>query len=139
MAKVSKVDSCMFCGNAPCTCNAKPKAAMKVPRKRAAPIVSESNTGSNPSSSKPPSQKADAHSAMRAAAKVHHTGATVKADNEAIDEIVAIKADPELSAAVRAVEPLMHATEMRRFAEILKEPPAPAERALVWKRRVTGE
>jgi hypothetical protein len=76
---------------------------------------------------------------MRAAAKVHHTGATVKEDIEAVDELDAIKADPELSMALRALEPLMAPLERKKFASILNTEPTPAERALVWKRRVAGE
>lgn len=39
----NKVDACMFCGNAPCTCNAKPKAApkpkAKIVKDAPAPVV----------------------------------------------------------------------------------------------------
>jgi hypothetical protein len=130
----------MFCGEVPCACNVKDKPAPKirVPRKSAVhrPEVVEASTTAAKGSA---AEKTDLQGAMRAAAKIHHKGATVKEDHDAVDEMAAIRSDPELSAAVRALGPLMHPTERRRFQEVLESEPEVSERALVWRRKVNGE
>lgn len=125
MARVSKVDACMFCGEVPCVCNAKVKAPPKerAPRKTTVhrPNVVEGST--IPAATRSDVRKTSLQDAMRAASKVHHVGATTKEDIEAVDEITAIKSDPELSAAIRALEPIMHPTERRRFQDVLEAEP----------------
>jgi len=76
---------------------------------------------------------------MRAASKIKHTGATVKEDSDAVDEMAAILSDPEMILALRSAEPLMHPLERKKYAGILNSEPSAKERAIVWKRRVAGE
>jgi len=130
MARVSKVDECMFCGNAPCTCRAIKKAAAK-PRKvspivEATPIVS---------SRRAPAQKADVAAAMRAASQIKHQGSTIKEDHDATDETALILADPEMVAAIQALASMMHPSEHKRFAQVLAVPVDPKARAAAWRRK----
>jgi len=89
-----------------------------------------------PELQEPTAQKADISAAMRAAAQVKHKGATTKEDNDAQDEQAAILADPELTAAIQALAPLMHPTEHRRFAMVLDARPDHKQRAAAWKQRL---
>lgn len=104
-----------------------------------APIDRKSNVPSVGSSSSATAQKAAAISAMRDASKIKHTGATVQEEKDDRDEMAEIMDDPEAITALRALEPLMHPLERKKFAKILNSEPSPKERAIVWKRRVAGE
>jgi hypothetical protein len=141
MARPLKDVACMFCGNAPCSCNAKPKAEPKkrAPRKAAektaGPIVKSLGAapGVPPSA---PGKKAALTDAMRAAATSQHQGAATVMAAEAVDEITAILSDPEFVDAIKALKPLMHHNEQRRFAKILAAPSRSVkERADAWKKR----
>lgn len=145
MARVLKDVACMFCGNAPCTCNAKPKAERKkrAPRKTAektaGPIV-DSLGAASPVAAEAPGKKAVLTDAMRAAATSQHQGAATVLAEEAVDEVVAIMSDPELVDAIKSIEPLMHAVERNRFASVLAMPARSVkERAAAWKNRINRE
>ena len=133
MPRVSKVDACMFCGEAPCVCNVKtkPPAKVKAPRKKA-----ELKQPSEPAPTvvKPKASVSALQDAMRSAATV--TSQTAEAKQ--LSEEEALLADPEWQEAIRAVEPLMHPTEKRRFAKILQAI-TPSERLANWKGRFGGK
>lgn len=139
MARISKVDLCIFCDEAPCVCRGAKKATAKPRKPRvqpASPIV-ESNEGTISSSRSSRSEKADVTAAMRTASKVRHQGATVKEDADAVDEISAILADPEFTAAIQALESVLHPAERRRFEQVLAAPPPTESRAKAWKQRIS--
>ncbi len=159
MGRVSKVDECMFCGNTPCTCRSAKKAAPKpraprLNRKCTCGHIQDRHGGDKDCmecdcmtftapppiarAATPPelsSQKADVTAAMKVAAQVKHKGATVKEDHDAVDETAMILDDPEMTAAIQALAPLMHPTEHRRFAQVLEARVDPKARAAAWKAR----
>lgn len=130
----------MFCGKAPCECNAKPKAEPKkrAPRKKATvtPIVPTLDKRTNSSAPSSPDKKAGLTAAMRAAATSAHQGAEAVKAQALLSEEDALATDPEWVAAIKAVESLMHPTEKRRFAGILTTVVDVKSRAGLWKARV---
>jgi hypothetical protein len=134
----------MFCGNAPCTCNAKAKTETKPrvprqPRKPTGPKPAVEDLPDNSGSSKP--QKAvvgSIHDAMRQAAQKKHVEPPKTerqqqdADQAEIDELIA---DPEFASAIRAFEPLLGREDRIKYKGLLNEPPSAAERAVTWRKR----
>lgn len=144
MARVSKVDICMFCDKVPCICREAKKSTPKprTPRKAESDPIEKSNTNSIPSSrraGRSEGKKADVTAAMRSAAQVKHQGATAKEDHDIQDETADILADPEFVAAIQAVAPIMHITEQKRFEKILEVEPDHKARAAAWKRKFYHE
>lgn len=139
MARPSKVDPCMFCGEAPCACNKKEPAAKKsAPRKRAVPIVSKQAAGPAEGAAKAaPGKKADARAAMMTAVAAAKKNPVREPPKEMTHD--EMSHDPEMIAALQAVEPLMHPMERKRFASELAHQLEPSERATLWRKRVNND
>jgi hypothetical protein len=125
MARVDKVETCIFCGDAPCSCNVKAKAEPKprkprAPRKAAAPKTLES---APPPEAKPPVSIQDA---MVAAAKR-------KAPPP--KEVAAVMDDIEVCMAIKAVEGIMHEDEKVKWKAVLDMEITPQDRAAAWRAR----
>lgn len=150
MARVSKVVACMFCNEAPCVCNAKPKKS--TPRKRtsvpAVPIVSagEKQRPEKPSSDRSSDEssaakKAVLTAAIRSSATTAHQGAAIVLGDEPILEadLAWILDHPEMVDAIKACEPLLHPMEKTRLAKVLAAPArSPSDRAKAWKGRIVN-
>lgn len=140
MARASKVDPCMFCGEAPCVCNKKEPAPKKsTPRKRAVPIVNAVDAQPAPArANAAPGKKADARAAMMkaVASAKEKPPPPPEPKTPTHDEILH---DPELIAALQAVEPLMHPIEKKRYASELAHELTPADRAALWRKRVSDD
>lgn len=141
MARVSKVDACMFCGNAPCTCNAKakPEPKPRAPRKKA--LAKNDTPVESPVTEVPgPIVKTAAipsiHEAMRAAAKTQTAPRTERQiEQDEMNALADIASDPLMSAAIRNLGPILDRTEVVRYKHILAAEPSLEDRKAVWKAR----
>lgn len=141
MARVSKVDACMFCGNTPCTCNSTKKqtSAKRAAKKSLVPITNAAVAASPAelAGHRASSEKADLRLAMRtAAANAAPMISEAVQERYEIDEILE---DPEMVLAIQAVGTLMHNTERLRFARVLAADVSPQDRAKAWKKRIADE
>lgn len=144
MARASKVDACMFCGNAPCTCNApaKPAAKTRAPRKPSVPKADKPESAelsdSSISTSTQSSDVTSIHDAMRAASKKKQAAAPMT-ERQTMDaeqaELEGITSDPEMASAIRALGPILDRTEKIKYKELLNSPPSSAERAVTWRKK----
>lgn len=148
MARASKVVACMFCGEAPCVCNAKADAPKKPATRRRAPksdvpIVDGAETEQRAAVKNRASseiQKAVLTDVIRDSVTTRRQDAEVARQHKIDDEIAWILTDPEFVNAVKAVEPIMHPLERLRFAPVLAAPGlSPRERAARWKERIVNE
>lgn len=98
--------------------------------------ISESKTVSVSELQEGAREKADVTAAMRAASTVKHTGRTIKEDHDAQDEIAAILADPEFTAAIQTLAPILHPTEVKRFERVIDHKLDNRERAASWRSRI---
>lgn len=122
VARKSKVEACIFCGNLPCTCG----TAVK---KQAAPRVSKTATAT--ASSKPVDEPFDTSLRPRNRFKKHVEQAKEEAESQ---EIL------ELHQAIRNLEPLLSTSEKRRWSNVLYPPlpPAVGKRLSEWRERAKG-
>ena len=122
----SKLVECMFCGNVPCTCNVKEKAAPKprTPRKKAAPKTPPDVLPEPPS--QPKKSATSIHDAMRAAAKK-------KAPLD--PEIQAALDDPEMVSAIKAASILMGEEDLKKWKPVIDAEVEPQSPGSLWKAR----
>lgn len=123
MARASKVDACMFCGEVPCICNApapkaKPEPKARAPRKKAEPRPLEKSVEKKP--------VASIHEAMKKAAKKKAW---------LPEEVQGALNDPELVSAIQAARILMGEEELEKWKPVFDKQLTAAERATVWKAR----
>lgn len=134
----NKLDPCIFCGEAPCVCNA---PAKPVPKKRVQPVPVESEVApvaiEQPGPPAPPQRKPSFKEAMKAAAAAAPPRPVdpppppkpVRKQRE-VNE-----ADALFAAAVRALAPLLAPYEREKYRVIITSTPGPEERKVVWKAR----
>lgn len=137
----SKVDPCMFCGEAPCVCNKPIKAE---PKKRAArpkpeePIAQELG-GTSPTPEVGDgvvAKKLDFKAAMKARAAATPPPPPPPAKPKAVDRRQSLNEDDVLfAAAVRALGPLLREDEREKYRVILTSTETPQERMMIWKAR----
>ena len=110
MAKLSKVEACLFCGNLPCTCNAKPKAVARPKATKAAPF------------------KQDIPKSEPRAKFARDAGAV---DDDKIG------LDYDLVAAIRNLAPILHPIDRRKYSHVTRPIYAGdyERRALEWRKR----
>lgn len=158
MPRSSKVEECMICGEVPCICFAKPKAAPK-PRKRAtakradsAPSGSEKKAEKAEKTREDRAEKAESNSilddatprrsirdAMKAKASKPQRPTFIPTDDEepvgeAVERDIPTD-DPEFRVAIRNLQSLLHQSEVGRYSAIISAEPTPTERAVVWRQR----
>lgn len=127
MAK-DKVSNCLFCGNAPCTCFDKPKEAKKSVSKKSTPR----KQAPTPSAESSPPSRTDPKAAMRAAAASVVPGNERVFDRHGIEVIQhADLTDDELRLAISSLEPILHPSEIKRYASCF----TPSARAEAWRAR----
>lgn len=125
----SKIEICMFCGIAPCDCNAKSKVASKpkaAPKPKAPEAVSTGGTAK-------PSFK----EAMKAAAAAAPPRPEPRKPEQKVSFAVPETAIEDLlfQAAIRELGPILHPDEKERYRVLLTSRPTTAERKAVWKAR----
>lgn len=150
MAKNPVFDICMFCDQTPCICKKKVKPAPK-PRKKAEPKVApvgepvapapvaDSSFMDAPAVPAPP-PKADPFAAMKAAAarsqaapvalpseRTRPPGAEAAVQPENVDLVT--------TAAILALEPVLHPASRREYRKVLMQRVTPADRAQMWRDR----
>lgn len=120
MVRVNKVETCIFCGDTPCTCNVKAKAEPKPrkPRKAAAPKPSAPDV--------PAAPPVSIRDAMVAAAKR-------KAPPP--KEVADFMEDIEVCMAIKAIEGIMHPEEKVKWKPVLDMEITPQQRAAAWRAR----
>lgn len=126
MARTSKIEACMLCGEVPCACNqrvSRPRS-IKVP----APV--------EPEQVRPPTR---AVAAMKNAARTSRRERLESAYTVPTGAAPAYSEDAVLAAALRAIGPIMHETERARYRVILTSQPSVGDRASAWRgRHVSG-
>lgn len=131
----NKVDTCLFCGCAPCECN---KPAKPEPKKRAQPkLQPQAETVEPKPQKKPARSKPDFAAAMKAAAQnKKHTPAPPPAPIVRREQKSVVQDhDPAFKAAIQALAPILHPTLQRKYAEIIDTPLTIEERRIAWRER----
>lgn len=127
MARASRPEPCIFCGESPCVCNklSKPKKAKRAP-------VSKTDRPKEVEEVAPPRKpKVSALAAMKASAKP-----ATKPTVESVEKIEAqtrAEDDPQFRRAVKELEFMLHPTEKRKYANILATTETLAERKDRWR------
>ena len=126
----NKVDACIFCSNAPCTCNQPAKkAAAKPPKPQ---VKKEPEASASPAKTKP------SHlDAMRAAAAAAPARPAIQVEPEKkFDPFAGMSEDDIVwNAAIRNLAPLMRESDRERYTGIITSKPHPDEAKIMWKRR----
>lgn len=136
MAKVSKVDACMFCGEVPCECN-KPSKTKKQPHKKAENIPTVI--------AEPVREKISMIEAMRKAAvdaPKMQVPVTKKSYPQAVDNKPVIEGTPItdllFADALRNLAPILHPDELEKYRMQITSKPTVPERARIWRARRYG-
>jgi hypothetical protein len=111
VARASKVEYCMLCGDTPCSCNTKPTTRKGKPRLRKAAAQESAGSEATPRESPAPSPR------------------RAQPTDERLVEI----------AAIRALAPILHQDELARYSGVLASPATVRERSAVWKARRVDE
>ncbi len=126
----NKADTCIFCGNAPCTCNDKPKVVKVVKR--------------------PPKPKDDAPEpvvqtprktghldAMRAAAALAPARPALGPEEPVTGRVAHAASEPDImwQAAIRNLAPLLKEEYRVEYAALIASPPHPDEAKIMWRSR----
>ena len=136
MARVSKVEICLFCGYAPCECVKRTTTRSKVSKPRPIVIAAEL-----------PKEKVSMLDAMRAAAvdapkfeikqksypQVIHRDVVDKPviEDSSIDDLL-------LADSIRNFAPLLHPDELEKYRMQITSTPTLKERAQIWRARQDG-
>lgn len=122
----NKVDACIFCGNAPCTCGQPTRKATAKPPKAQVKKEPESSAQTKPN-------HLDAMRAAAAAAPVHPT---VQVESKKFDPFAGMSEDDIVwNAAIRNLAPLMRESDREHYTAIITSKPHPDEAKIMWKRR----
>lgn len=153
MARVSKVETCMFCGEVPCICNAvvpRPKAAPKPKPAVVAPVEPAVEPTASPIER--PSMLAAMAATVAAQTEVatpfrsHDKPIRGRRIRDQMDAIVEV-AKPTITVraktvdevlfedAVRNLAPLLHPDERATYSLLISGEHNPEQRAVVWKAR----
>lgn len=140
MARPKPVVACIFCDELPCVCNkpARTEAKPKPDKVKTEPKPKPAPAPKVEVEAPPPRPKLSVREAMKAkAAEQKITPPKPLPPIEAPPRPVQdIKPDEALlRAAIRALEPVLHPTERRRYAKIINSEPDAKERAAAWKGR----
>lgn len=126
----SKVDACIFCGQVPCVCNAKP-AAVKVTKRPPKPKAEE------PDIAPEPVRKTSHLAAMSAAAQAAPARPTVGPERPVMTRMDTSMTEEEVvwQAAIRNLAPLMSEADREQYRGIITSEPHPNEAAIMWRAR----
>ena len=126
----SKVDACIFCGNAPCTCNDKPKP-VKVSKRPPKPKAPE------PEAVVEAPRKTSHLDAMRAAAVAAPPRPSLGREEPATGRVAPTVSEDDImwQAAIRNLAPLATEAFREERQALITSPPHPDEAKIMWKAR----
>lgn len=133
MARIPPVDTCIFCDQNPCICNAivaKKNARAKKLLKPTVDIVKELPAAPLEKKSHLAAMKAAAIAAPPPAPPKHTRPEPVKQIKHEVSE-----EDIILQAGIQAVASLLHPDEKKEYAAIIGSEATPEERKVLWKAR----
>lgn len=140
MARSSKVDVCLICGEVPCDCSAGNKK--KTPARPRASRRDVGGEAHEPTVVPEAAPVQVSRPSMRDKMKLSAAARPVSRPQTVQEPPPQAPSDPDpnlvLAAALRALEPILHPDEKARYSVLLGGSATQAERAAAWRARAQG-